>query len=122
MVASHSIHSYDDCFRIMQAAIEDELGARIACIDEGEATWLRLRYNKARAVHRKQNAQVYASPEHPLHGRSEYDGLIFRVKEVEGKWYVYLEVGAGRAEGFELLSQLPEEAANDDGSEPEQPA
>lgn len=114
MVTSNSITSYDDCFKWMAAALDDEKGARIECEDHGKARNLQLRINKARYLHRQQNARIY-DKEDPMHGRSEYDGLIFRVKSVGEKWYVYLEIQAAREDGFELLSQVD----NDDGQESE---
>jgi len=91
MPPSKSRFAYDDCYALMEAALADGVGTRYLVDDVGKANQLRLRLNYARSIDREQNAETYEL-EHPMHGRSEYDKLIFKVNLREGQWWVYIEV------------------------------
>ena len=88
---SNSRLSYHSEFELMKKALAEDKGIR-APIGSREATMLyRLKLNKARALDRKLNKDIYEVG-HILHGGSEFDELVFTVREDEsGEWWVYLE-------------------------------
>jgi hypothetical protein len=88
---SSSRLSYKAEYDLMDQALKTEKGVR-SHIGSREASMLyRLKLNKARQLDRKTNAEAY-QPGHILHGGSEYDELVFTVREdTEGEWWVYLE-------------------------------
>jgi hypothetical protein len=102
-----SLFAYDDCYEIMNQALEDEEGARVELKSHDEANNFRMRLNAARTVMRENNREVYP-PGDQMHGRSVFDGLVFRIKRVEGKFYVYLMRHAYGQVTVEKLSQLAE--------------
>lgn len=101
MPLSNSRLSYQDCFNIFDAALEDERGVRIQCSDQDKATFLRMRMHNARKIDRKDNAEIYPEGE-PMHGQSIYDKLAIRIRHVEGKVWLYVEQIAleGKIEGL----------------------
>lgn len=90
MTVSTSLLAYQDCTAIMDQALADEKGARYKVSDVDEASHQRMRIHYARKLHRDENAKTY-EPGHPMHGRSEYDALTCRIKNVDGSIYIYLE-------------------------------
>jgi hypothetical protein len=116
MSAPTSILAYDDCFDLMNQALEDPAGIRVKFGNDGDATHFRIRLNKARALMREQNKSVYG-PDEPMHGKSTYDPLVFRVKRVDGDWYVYLQANAYSKLTVESLSEVEDKPA--DKIEPE---
>ena len=94
MVTSSSRLAYDDCFEILSRALEDKHGARVHCQSRGEAFHLRTRLHSARQIDRRDNIHVYDESD-PLHGRSAYDTLVVRIKELDGQHYVYVEKSGG---------------------------
>lgn len=95
MPISSSPLAYADCYDAMYRALEDDRGVRLKVDTRGNAEFLRMRLNTARAINREENAKTYPKGE-PLHGRSEFDKLMFRIKELRSKdgstrVYVYLE-------------------------------
>lgn len=105
MPPSKSRFAYDDCYSLMEAALADGVGTRYLVDDVGRANQLRLRLNYARSIDREQNAEAYPL-EHPMHGRSEYDKLIFKVNLREGQWWVYIEVNTLNPLKVEGLSEV----------------
>jgi len=92
MVTSHSRLAYTDCFDLMDRALDDGKGVRVKFGNHGDAWSYRLRCNAARQIDRKENLHIYEEG-HPLHGRSEYDRLWLRIRDIDGYW-LYLEVRA----------------------------
>lgn len=90
MPTSSSRFSYSDCLEIFDRALASERGVRLRFPDKGAARQYRMRLNKARSLHREDNAETYDA-EHPLHGRSEYDIFIIKVKQNGEGWEVLLE-------------------------------
>lgn len=113
MSISTSPLSYGDCYAMMDAALADPLGSRIAVrkpthdASVAEATFLRMRMHQARKLHRDQNAAVY-TVDHPMHGCSMYDKLTMRIKTINGTVYLYLEQQALNIDVGEPLSQVDE--------------
>lgn len=64
----------------MDQALESERGIRIECPSPAKAKSLRFSMYKIRRNDRLQNARVYP-PDHPMHERSPYDPLYFRVED-----------------------------------------
>lgn len=91
MTASNAIKAYDDCFNLLEQAQADELGVRVEMKSESEASAYRLRLHYARKLDRKRNAAIYADPEHPSHGASDHDNIVCRIKNVDGRVFLYLE-------------------------------
>mgnify|MGYP001604604296 CR=1 FL=1 len=90
MATSQSRLSYSDCYEVLDKAIANQKGIRVQVDDFGAGNNYRLRLHQARAIDRKDNRETF--PEgHKLHGRSVYDQLVVRIKEIKGKWWMYLE-------------------------------
>lgn len=99
MSLSNSRKSYDDCYKLLDQALEQERGIRIELSSTRDATYLRLRIHHARQIDRTENAFTYEIG-HPLHARSPYDILVCRI-EGDGPCWLYLDkqkVEIGRIE------------------------
>lgn len=83
--------SYLDCLKLMDRALENTKGVRIAFNDMGAARHYRTRLHTARTIVRQDNTSVYDT-DHPMHGRSIYDPLVVREpREEDGKIWLYIE-------------------------------
>ncbi len=104
--------SYDDCIKLMDRAIADDVGARTLRDDWGAAGFFRLRCHKARSIVREDNREMHKNdPGHPLYGRSNYDKLRFTLEAAhpsdgEGKWWVYAKKIDIDDEDIESLSEI----------------
>ncbi len=90
MVASTSRLSFEDCFLAFEAALADPRGVRLPFPDMDAATAYRFRLHAARRIAREENQSIYA-PTHPLHGRSEYDPLVCRIRQEGPTHFIYIE-------------------------------
>jgi len=93
MALSDQIGAYDDCFEFFEQAMANYPKGSRACFEDfGQANYFMFRLQKARALKRRENMQVYPRGD-PAFGKSEFDKLRIKkpVKDVEGKWWVYLE-------------------------------
>jgi len=81
---------YEDCYEVMDKALDAKDGIRIGFANYGEAHYFRQRMNKARLLDRRFNKERY-EPNHIKHGKSEYDALWFRLLDLEGLTWVYAE-------------------------------
>ena len=79
-----------DVYDILDRALNDNRGVRIRFGREGDAIQLRLRIHEARHSERRRNRLAY-DPGHEMHNRSIYDGLVLRIREDSGEWYLYIE-------------------------------
>ncbi|SRR6266567_5282551 len=96
MTVSTSRLAYTDCYDIMDRALADGKGCRVKFKDADDAYNFRLRLYVARKIDRVDNAEIY-DPPHPLHGRSEYDGLVSRVRQdAQKNIWLYVEVLVSR--------------------------
>jgi len=109
MTLSTSPLAYEDCRQAMDAALDDPVGVRLAVPDLDAAYNLRLRLNQARRLNRDDNKKLY-EPDHPMHGRSMYDRLVFKIKQLNGQRFLYLEQTLAIAPKIEPLSGVKEEA------------
>lgn len=98
--------AYTDCFEALDAALEDSHGVRIPVDDLDRATHLRMRLHMARKVDRERNVELYSDPSHPLHGRSQYDRLVCRIKQDGNRLYLYIEQQPSLTSEMELLSEV----------------
>jgi len=91
----------------MNQALEAPDGVRVGFADEDEATFYRMRMNQARQLDRRFNKTRFQH-DHPMHGRSEYDALMFRIRRIEGMCWVYAERKAQRGIVEEIKDARPE--------------
>lgn len=91
--------SYQVEYDILDKALADEVGARIRMPSIEAATHLRARIHQARKIDRVENREVYEEG-HPMHGQSQYDKLVCRLRQTEGNVYLYIE--QRNAESFEV--------------------
>lgn len=90
MSVQKSLLSYSDCVDYFDTALRFTEGCRIPVPNANFANNLRMRLNVCRKLDRENNQILY--PEgHPMHGRSQYDKTVCRIKEENGKVYVVLE-------------------------------
>jgi len=84
--------AYSDCYDLLEKAISNEYptGLKVQFANENEATHFRQRLHNARYVDRLDNTKVY--PEgHPMHGRSVYDVINIRKRQLTDGWWLRLE-------------------------------
>ena len=97
MPTSLSREAYEDCYDILDRAIEAERGIGASFSERGEAYHFRVRLNAARQLDRDLQREVAPN------GRSDYDVLTFRIKTLaDGKWWVFIERHVGPEEVKEL--------------------
>ena len=109
MTLPNSILAFDDCIKMMDEALADESGIRVSVESYNEAIYLRNRINYARRLHRQENEKVYP-PDHVMHGKSDYDRLIIRVRNISGYFYVDLERNDEIRHSFQKLSEIKDQA------------
>ena len=86
MTVSNSPLSYEDCYRIMDAALADERGVRVKLRDINGATFFRMRCHQARKIDRQRSEDTYEKGD-PRYKVSQYDRLILRIRaDAEGVW------------------------------------
>lgn len=91
MSVSTSLASYEDCFDVLDQAMEQPNGIRVEVSSQGDGMQLYSRLNYARTVDRANNRAIYDTG-HKLHGTSAYDLLIVRMpRNIDGKWWIYIE-------------------------------
>ena len=112
MVASNSRLSYSDCYELMDQAIADEKGIRIKFATQEEAWHFRIRLHTARRIDRTDNMDTYPVG-HQMHGRSVYDPLTMRIREMASG--IWLRLEKVNAREFEV------ESLSSDETEPEFP-
>ena len=91
MTMSKSRLAYRQEYDLMDTAMKTDKGSRTHIGSREAAKTYQLRLNMARQLDRKLNREAF--PEgHLLHGASEYDELVFRIKiDTDDEWWVYLE-------------------------------
>ena len=86
------------------------MGLAMAFEFSGDARQFRLRMNAARKIDREDNAETYAeTPDHPLFGRSMYDGLQLKIRDGDGATYLIIEKVSSKVIQVIGLSELPED-------------
>jgi hypothetical protein len=121
MGMSNSRLAFSDCYELMEKAIEDQKGIRVKFATEQDAWLYRLRLHNARKIDRKENEEIYEKG-HAMHGRSVYDALIMRLRQVtnngKGAWWLRIEKIS--IDDLEIES-LSEEAIEEDIKPPKAP-
>lgn len=104
-----SRQAYSDCREVFDKAIEDSEGVRVPMSTYNDAIYFRMRMHQARAIDRRDNKELYRDqPDHQLYNASQYDRLVVRVKNVDDRWYVYVEHGGVDVDTVEPLSGMPD--------------
>ncbi len=85
-----SLLAYIDCTELLDKALEDPRGIRYQLATYDEAWQMQTRIHYCRRLHRDENKAIYDEG-HQLHGRSLYDPIVVRIRNIEGVFYVYLE-------------------------------
>ena len=90
MSLSNSRLSYQDCYDLLDRALDADRGICVTVPDKSAANYLRMRIHHARTIDREENRKTYPDPDQPLHGRSPYDILVLRIDgdDDEGKLYL----------------------------------
>lgn len=106
MALTNTIGAYPDCHEFFEAIVEDPQGGRIWKGTEKAAEKFRHRCHQFRRLHRRQNERIYPAGD-KMHGQSEYDTLVLRLKEdTNGEWWVYAEHALNAPRSIELLSEV----------------
>jgi hypothetical protein len=105
MVASNSRFSYNDCYELMDKAVADQKGIRIKFATTEEAGYFRIRLHTARRIDRTDNVETYPIG-HPMHGKSVYDPLTMRIRQMADGIWLRLEKVDAREFEVESLSSL----------------
>jgi hypothetical protein len=100
--------SYKVEYDILDKALGDELGARIRMPSIEAATHLRARIHQARKIDRDENTEAYEEG-HQMHGQSIYDTLVCRLKQQDGRIYLYIEQRNAESFDIEPLSHETDE-------------
>lgn len=90
MSLPNSFLAYEAQIQFMERAMDEARGARMFFLREAEAEHWRMRCNYARVLHRKENLTVH-EPGTPLHGKSEYDVIVFTIRTSADGFWVYAE-------------------------------
>lgn len=90
MSLPNSFLAYEAQIQFMEQAMDEKRGARMFFLREAEAEHWRMRCNYARVLHRKENLAVH-EPGTPLHGKSEYDVIVFTIRTSPDGFWVYAE-------------------------------
>lgn len=108
--------AYPDCIAAFDAALDNPVGVRVQMADQDACIRFRMRCNQVRVLQRQFNAKAFDKG-HVMHNASAWDPIIVRIKEDDGRWYVYFEkvsVGMGAieplAEGTTLIEEEPQKA------------
>ena len=73
--------SYEDCYEVLDRALESDHGIRASFEDAGEAYNFRQRCHYARKLDRLESRNVYPDPNDPQHGKSVYDMLVISIRD-----------------------------------------
>ena len=93
MTIPNNRSAYEDLYNLFEQALASPKGIVVSFADNGIATHMRMRMNTARAIDRNENKSIY--PEgHPMHGKSAYDGLVFRFSRIRDDTLVLEKVEA----------------------------
>jgi len=84
--------AYGDCYDLLEKAISSDYptGLRVKFANRNEAIHFRQRLHNARYVDRLDNTKVYPDT-HPMYGRSVYDIVNIRVRDLVDGWWLRLE-------------------------------
>ena len=89
MTVSTSRAAYEDCFHLLDRAMDSPAGIRHSCPTSGAAHHLRGRLNYARVLSRNEHSAL--ATDDPRLGTSPYDALVVRLHQSDDRWWVYIE-------------------------------
>ena len=89
MTVSTSRMAYEDCFHLLDRAMDSPAGIRHSCPTSGAAHHLRGRLNYARVLSRNEHSAL--ALDDPRLGTSPYDALVVRLHQDTSRWWVYIE-------------------------------
>ena len=101
--------SYPDCVELFDAALADEVGARLPVADMDAAYHMRTRLNMYRQLDREDNKLAFEAGV-TMHGKSVYDELKVRIKKSASGIYIYVEHVNLAKGAIQSLSEVKEEA------------
>jgi hypothetical protein len=106
MSLSNNPGAYADCHEILNRALDDKSGVRIAVESYNAGIHLRMRLHQARELDRRENKKTYPD-DHPMNNRSAWDPFVVRIKANDsGKHWVYIEPNVINADEIEALSTI----------------
>ncbi len=85
-----SLLAYDAQLQFMEMSMDQERGMRMFFLREAEAEHWRMKCNYARVLHRQENKKVHEEGT-TLHGKSEYDVLVFTIRTSPDGFWVYAQ-------------------------------
>ena len=115
MTLPDNLLAYQDCTELLAQAVEDPCGVRLKVRDFDQAVNERSRIHYCRKLHRRESMSIYAEGD-PMYGKSEYDVITVRIKNIDGEFYLYLERNDKIRGEVEKLSEIEAEPE----AEPEQ--
>src|ERR1700693_5588827 len=89
MTVSTSRAAYEDCFHLLDRAMDSPAGIRHSCPTSGAAQHLRVRLNYARVLSRNEHNGLLADDPHL--GTSPYDALILRIHQEHDRCEIYIK-------------------------------
>lgn len=90
MSISTSKLAYEDCYDILDRALNAPSGIRVAAETRGQAVQLLTRLNYARTLERELSKEIH-HPESSDYNVSQYDTLqVRRPREEDSKWWIYI--------------------------------
>ena len=81
MSANQSNLSYEDCYEVLDRALEADHGIRVSFDDNSAAYNFRQRCHYARKLSRIESRSIYLDPSDPQRGKSVYDPLVISLRE-----------------------------------------
>lgn len=114
MTVATSRGSYEDCFDLMDQALDTRQGIRVRFPTNGSAMYFRMRLHKARTLDRDDNLVAYSKGD-PLYGRSIYDPVVATIEKAGEHWWLYLKKYTVEGMHVEVL----DDEQSNDRSEPE---
>lgn len=97
-----SPRAYDDCYELLDKALESPNGIRVRRSSWDVCNHYRMRLHQARKIDRQKNAMTY-EPDHAMHNASQYDSIAVRIREAGGMWYLYIEPNPSLLDAVEIL-------------------
>lgn len=101
-----SLHAYQEEMDAFAKAATTPLGIRVPRANESQARHFLHRLNKARVLDRESNARVLGK-DSPLWNRSEYDVMSCIIRQVDGRWWVYIIQNPPELLDYEVLEYGP---------------
>lgn len=105
MTLPDNLLAYGDCTELLSQAVEDPRGVRLRVEDYDKAMHERSRIHYCRTLHRRESTLIY-EPGDPMYGKSQYDIITIRIKNINGEFYLYLERNDKIKGAVEKLSEI----------------